>query len=311
MRSATLQSAAEPVSVCAAMFRGAFTALVTPFVNGQLDEAALTKLVETQIAGGIDGLVPCGTTGESAVLSHDEHLRVVELVTRGAAGRVPVIAGAGSNNTAEAIRLARACRDLGVAATLQITPYYNKPTQEGLVRHMTEVAESSGLPIVMYNVPGRTGCDMLPETVARLAEHELIVGIKEATGSMARASRVRELCGPNFDLLSGDDFTTLPLLAVGGHGVISVITNVVPGLFAHMCAAAAKDDWDHARELHYKVMPLLRSLFSVANPIPTKLALHLMGQIEPELRSPMHTLEESSPHYRELHTQLRNLELIK
>src|SRR5688572_745955 len=192
------------------MFRGAFTALVTPFRDGRVDDAALVRLVEDQIAGGINGLVPCGTTGESPCLSYAEHIHVIEVVMRAAKGRVPVLAGSGSNCTREAIELSRACKELGVAGTLQITPYYNKPTQEGLAAHFTEIADAVGLPIVLYNVPGRTGVDLLPETLAKLAKHSLVVGVKEATADMIRASRVRELCGPDFALLSGDDFTVLP-----------------------------------------------------------------------------------------------------
>ena len=205
------------------MFRGAYTALVTPMRDGRVDTDALEKLVEDQIAGGIHGLVPCGTTGESPSLSHAEHIHVVEVVMQAVRGRVPVLAGAGSNSTREAIELARACKELGVQGTLQITPYYNKPTQDGLVAHFSEIADAVGLPIVVYNVPSRTCVDLLPETAARLAQYPLLVGIKEATACMIRASRLRELCGPDFAMLSGDDFTIMPFMAVGGDGVIERI----------------------------------------------------------------------------------------
>jgi 4-hydroxy-tetrahydrodipicolinate synthase len=225
-------------------------------------------------------------------------------------GRVPVLAGAGSNDTVTAIEFSQACRKIGVAGTLQISPYYNKPTQQGLHDHFVAIAEASQLPAVVYNVPGRTCVDIKPDTVARLAQHELIVGIKEATGDMIRASRIRELCGPQFDLLSGDDFTAMPFLAVGGNGVISVGSNVVPHLFARMCEAAQTGRWDEARELHYRHLPLTRALFQTANPMPVKTALARLGMIAPEIRSPLHLLADESPQMAELETQLRNLELL-
>lgn len=262
------------------MFKGAYTALVTPFRDGRIDATALRKIVDEQIEQGIDGLVPCGTTGESPALSHAEHIRVVEIVMQAVGGRVPVLAGAGSNSTQEAIELARACKELGVAGTLQITPYYNKPTQQGLIAHMTTIADTVGLPVVVYNVPGRTCVDMLPETVAELAKHPNIVGIKEATGDMTRAARIRELCGNDFALLSGDDHTLLPFLAVGGDGVISVGSNCAPALFARLCKAAREGRWDEARELHYRQLPLSRALFAVTSPIPIKTAMAMLGKIE-------------------------------
>jgi 4-hydroxy-tetrahydrodipicolinate synthase len=291
------------------VFRGAYTALITPFRQGAVDEAALRRLVEAQIAAGIDGLVPCGTTGESPTLTHAEHVRVIEIVADAAAGRVPVVAGAGSNCTATAIEFSRECKRIGVAGTLQITPYYNKPTQEGLYAHFVAIAEASGLPMIVYNVPGRTSSDLLAETVARLARHELVAGIKEATADMVRASTLRELCGPDFDLLSGDDATLLPFLAVGGNGVISVGSNVAPQLFARLCSAAKAGRWDEARELHYRHLPLTRALFSVANPIPVKTAMARLGKCAPEIRPPLHLLADDSPELAELEAQLRNLEL--
>jgi 4-hydroxy-tetrahydrodipicolinate synthase len=291
------------------MFRGAYTALITPFRQGEVDEAALRRLVEAQIAAGIDGLVPVGTTGESPTLTHPEHIRVIEIVADAAAGRVPVVAGAGSNCTSTAIEFSRECKRIGVAGTLQITPYYNKPTQDGLYAHFVAIAEASGLPTVVYNVPGRTSSDLLPDTVARLARHELVVGIKEATADMVRASELRELCGPSFDLLSGDDATLLPFLAVGGDGVISVGSNVAPQLFVRLCSAARAGRWDEARDLHYRHLPLTRALFCVANPIPVKTAMAKLGKCAPEIRPPLQLLADDSPQLAELEAQLRNLEL--
>lgn len=292
------------------MFRGAYTALVTPFRGGRVDVEALERLVESQIAGGIHGLVPCGTTGESPTLTHAEQLEVIEIVIKTAAGRVPVLAGAGSNSTAEAIELSTACKALGATGTLQITPYYNKPTQSGLVAHFTRIAEASQLPIVLYNVPGRTCCDLLPETAAELAEHPLVVGIKEATASMERACALRELCGPDFDLLSGDDHTLLPFLSVGGNGVISVGSNIIPGVFAKLCEAARDGRWDEARELHLRQLPLTRALFTASSPIPLKTAMAKMGLIAPEIRLPLEMMAPG-PELDQLETELRNLELLK
>jgi 4-hydroxy-tetrahydrodipicolinate synthase len=289
------------------MFRGAYTALVTPFRDGHVDDAALVRLVEAQIAGGIHGLVPCGTTGESPCLSYAEHIHVVEVVMRAAAGRVPVLAGAGSNSTHEAIELSRACKELGVAGTLHVTPYYNKPTQEGLIAHFIAIADAVGLPIVLYNVPGRTGVDLLPETMAKLSKHPLVVGVKEATADMIRAARVRELCGPDFALLSGDDFTVLPLMALGGDGVISVGTNVVPALFVELVEAARADRWERARKLHYQLLPLSRALFSTTSPIPVKHAMAMLGRMGLEMRPPLVPLD---PDRNELAVLRRELETI-
>jgi 4-hydroxy-tetrahydrodipicolinate synthase len=293
------------------MFRGAFTALVTPFRDGRVDDAALVRLVEDQIAGGINGLVPCGTTGESPCLSYAEHIHVIEVVMRAARGRVPVLAGSGSNCTREAIELSRACKELGVAGTLQITPYYNKPTQEGLVAHFTEIADAIGLPLVAYNVPGRTGVDLLPETVAKLAKHPLIVGVKEATGDMIRASRIRELCGPDFALLSGDDFTLMPFLAVGGDGVISVGSNVVPEVFVGMCDAARAGRWDEAKAKHYAHLPLTRALFATTSPIPVKHALAMLGRMSIEMRTPLVPLDDDRVELAALRRELEALGLLK
>jgi 4-hydroxy-tetrahydrodipicolinate synthase len=289
-------------------FEGAYTALVTPMRGDGIDVDALERIVEEQIAGGIDGLVPCGTTGESPTLSHEEHLQVVEVVVRAARGRVPVLAGAGSNSTQEACDLARACKDLGADGTLQITPYYNKPTQSGLYAHFTAVAEASGLPMVLYNVPSRTCCDLDPTTLARLCQHPLVVGVKEATGDMTRAARIRELCGEGFSLLSGDDFTVLPFLAVGGNGVISVGSNLYPGLFARLVRAAAEGHWDEARRLHYRQLPLSRALFSVTSPEPVKAAMAMLGKCEPTIRLPLLPLPDDHPTRTELRRVLDTLE---
>jgi len=293
------------------MFRGAYTALVTPFHHDRLDEPAISRLAEQQIAGGVHGLVPCGTTGEAPTLSTSEHLRVVELTVQAAAGRVPVLAGASSYDTRHAIELARACKQLGAAGTLQVTPYYNRPTQAGLVAHFTAIAEASELPVVLYNVPGRTGVDLLPETVATLAHHPLIVGIKEATGDMTRLARIRELLGDNdrFDLLSGDDFTLLPFLALGGHGVISVTSNVAPRWLAHLCNAAAAGQWDEARSWHYRQLPLCRALFAQPSPIPVKSAMALLGRCHPDMRLPLLAIDPQSRDGQALADALQSLGL--
>ena len=280
------------------MFRGAYTALITPLRHDSLDEPAFLRHVAHQIEQGIDGIVPCGTTGEASTLSTAEHLRVVELAVQASAGRVPVLAGAAANDTRKAIELARLCKQAGVAGTLQVTPYYNKPTQAGLIAHFTAIAEASELPVVLYNVPGRTGVDLLPETVATLARHPLIVGIKEATGDMVRIARIRELLAGDdrFDLLSGDDFTILPFLALGGHGVISVTSNIIPAAIARICHAAAAGQWDQARAAHYDQLPLARALFSHPNPIAVKSALAILGRCAADMRLPLLAID---PHSRE------------
>ena len=294
------------------MFRGAYTALITPLRHDRVDEPALTRLVERQIADGVDGLVPCGTTGEASTLSTSEHLRVVELTVQAAAGRVPVLAGAAANDTRKAVELARACKQVGAAGTLQVTPYYNRPTQDGMVAHFLAIAEASELPVVVYNVPGRTGVDLLPETVATLARHPRVVGIKEATGDMVRLARIRELLGDNdrFALLSGDDFTLLPFLALGGHGVISVTSNVAPAWISALCSAAAAGRWDEARALHYRQLPLCRALFGQPNPIPVKSALALLGRCTAEMRLPLLAIDPQSREGQSLADALHTLGLL-
>ena len=273
------------------MFTGVITAIVTPFRRGVIDEEALRSLVEDQIANGIDGLVPAGTTGESPTLTFEEHIRVIEIVIQAAQKRVPVIAGTGSNSTPEAIELSLAAKKLGADGLLQVTPYYNKPSQEGLYRHFKATVEACPLPTLLYNVPGRTGCDLLPETIARLAEVPHIVGVKEATGSALRATQIVSRVPSKFVVLSGDDATAFPLYALGAKGVISVISNVAPADMAEMWDAAAAGNWDRARALHYKLLPLSEGLFIESNPVPVKSALAMMGRIADELRAPLYPLE--------------------
>lgn len=272
------------------MFTGCITALVTPLRNGGLDEEALRRLVDEQIAAGIDGLVPVGTTGESPTLSFEEHIRVIKVVVEQARKRVPVIAGTGANATREAIELSRAAREVGADGMLQVTPYYNKPTQDGLYRHFKAIVDEAPLPTVVYNVPGRTGCDLLPETVERLCDIPLIVGVKEATGSAQRAAQIIARVGDRLAVLSGDDATAFPLYALGGKGVISVVSNVAPADMSAMWDAAAAGDWARARALHYKLFPLSEGLFIEANPIPVKAALAMMGRIADEIRPPLYPM---------------------
>jgi 4-hydroxy-tetrahydrodipicolinate synthase len=276
------------------MFSGSMTALITPFRSGEFDEAAFRDLIEWQIASGTDGLVPCGTTGESATLSHEEHDRVVEVCIDAAAGRVPVIAGAGSNSTREALRLTRHAKEAGADGALLITPYYNKPTQEGLYRHYSTIAGEVDIPLVMYNVPSRTGTNLLPETVARLAKLPGIVAVKEATADLKQISSIIQLCGDGIAVLSGDDFTVLPLLEVGGKGVISVVSNVAPADMAGLIDAFAAGDHDRARSLHYRLLPLSEAMFLETNPIPVKTALAMMGKVDPELRLPLSPMSEGA-----------------
>jgi len=271
-----------------ATFQGSIVAMVTPFKGGRVDEAKVRELVEFHVASGTDGIVPCGTTGESPTLSHDEHKRVVELVVEAARGRVPVIAGTGSNSTAEAIDLTRHAAKAGASAALVVNPYYNKPTQEGLYRHFRAVAEATALPILAYNIASRTAVNVETDTLARLVRDcPTIVGVKEASGSLDQMTQVILACGPDFTVLSGDDNLTLPLMAVGGRGVISVIANFVPRETAEMTHAALAGDWKHARELHLKLFPLARAAFIETNPIPVKEAMAMMGMLEPEFRLPM------------------------
>jgi 4-hydroxy-tetrahydrodipicolinate synthase len=269
------------------MFSGTFTALVTPFKNGEVDVEALEGMVEFQIQHGISGLVPCGTTGETPAMSEEEDRVVVETVVRIANGRVPVIAGTGSNSTNMAIKYTRMAQEVGADGSLQVAPYYNKPTQEGLFRHFAAIAESTDLPLILYNIPGRTSVTISAETMARLAEISNIVGVKDSTLSMNMISDVISLCGEGFDVLSGDDPMTLPLIALGGRGVISVASNVAPGAVSDMVNALLSDDSERSRELHYDLLPLFRALFVETNPIPVKTAASLLGLCSDEMRLPL------------------------
>jgi 4-hydroxy-tetrahydrodipicolinate synthase len=269
------------------MFSGAFTALVTPFKNGEVDVEALEGLVEFQIQQGVNGLVPCGTTGESPALSEAEDRLVIETVVRVTSGRVPVVAGTGSNSTDMAVKYTRMAEEAGADGSLQVAPYYNKPTQEGLYRHFATIAESTALPLILYNIPGRTSVTINAETMARLAEVPNIVGVKDSTLSMNMAGDVKYLCGDEFDVLSGDDPMTLPLMSLGGTGVISVASNVAPGAVSDMVAALLSGDFDRGRELHYQLLPLFRALFFETNPIPVKAAASLLGLCSDEMRLPL------------------------
>lgn len=276
-------------------FGGAFTALVTPLKNNVIDEEAYRSLIEWQIEQGIDGVVPCGTTGESATLSHHEHKKVISICVDQVKGRVPVIAGAGSNCTSEAVDLTRYAKDAGADAALHITPYYNKPTPDGLVAHFKAIASEVSIPFIVYNVPGRTSLNVMPKTVARIfREIPEAVGIKEATGNLKQVSEVIEECGPEFIVLSGDDFTVLPLLSMGGHGVISVVSNIVPGLMHGMCRAFFNNDLEQARKFHFEMAPLCRAMFFETNPIPVKTALAMMGRVNKEFRLPMVPMQEEN-----------------
>lgn len=268
--------------------QGAWTALVTPLRGGKVDVGALEALVEEQIRGGIDGLVPCGTTGEAPTLSLEEHELVVRTTVAVARGRVPVMAGCGSNDTHKAIELTRLAKRCGVQAALHVMPYYNKPTQDGLVAHMAAILKDAPLPSVVYNVPTRTVTDLLPETIARMArELPEVVGVKEASGNVLRSQKVVELVGDRLAVLSGDDAMTLPILAVGGVGVVSVTSNLAPGRVAEVCRVWAGGDATLARKVHFALLPLHEVLFVETSPAPVKAALQLLGKMDDELRLPL------------------------
>jgi len=291
-------------------FQGSFVALVTPFRNGQVDEAKLRELVELHVASGTDGLIPCGTTGESPTLRHDEHRRVVELVVEAARMRIPVIAGTGSNSTREAIDLTKHAERAGASGALVVNPYYNKPTQEGLYQHFRAVADAVSIPIIAYNIQSRTAINVETATLARLARDcHNIVGVKEASGSLDQMSQVIAACGPNFSVLPGDDNLTLPLLAIGGHGVVSVIANIVPREVADMVHAALDGDFKRAREVHYRLFPLARAAFLETNPIPIKEAMAIAGMLEPEFRLPMCRMSDTNRET--LRAVLRQYALVK
>ncbi len=290
------------------MFKGSVVAIVTPFKKGKVDEKALGDLIEWHISQGTNGIVPCGTTGEASTLDYKEHYRVIEFTVKTVQKRVPVIAGTGANATDETVMITKQAKKYGADAALLVSPYYNKPTQEGLYRHYKAVAEAVDIPIVLYNVPGRTAVNILPSTVARLAEIANIVAIKEASGDMKQVSEIIRLCGDKITVISGDDFTTLPLLALGGKGVISVSANVAPKDMSMMCSLWMKGQHDRARAIHYKLEPLNAAMFIETNPIPVKTALAMMGKIQEELRLPL--CEMSSANKDKLRKVLVDLKLI-
>ncbi|GBE34622.1 4-hydroxy-tetrahydrodipicolinate synthase [bacterium BMS3Bbin06] len=276
------------------MFEGSMVAIVTPFKDGKIDEEAFSELIEWHIAEGTDAIVPCGTTGESATLEYDEHYRVIEIAIKTVNKRLPVIAGTGANSTDETITLTGRAKELGADGALLVAPYYNKPTQEGVYRHYRAVAESVDLPLVLYNVPGRTAINISPSTVARLAEIENIVAIKEASANMRQVSDIIRLCGERITVLSGDDFTIYPIMMLGGRGVISVSANVLPKALSELCAACNRGDFKRAREIHYMVEPLNAAMFIETNPIPVKTALSMMGKIREEFRLPLCEMAEGN-----------------
>lgn len=270
------------------MFRGVFTALATPFTaRGDVDEKALHDLIESQIQAGVSGLVPMGTTGESPTLSHEEHARIIEKVIKQAAGRVPIIAGTGSNSTDEAIDLTRKAKAMGATATLQVVPYYNKPNMEGMYRHFMAIADKVDLPMIIYNIAGRTGKNMDTDTLMRCAQNPLVVGVKEASGDLGQMMDVLARRPQNFCVLSGDDNLTLPLITMGGDGVISVVSHLIPEDMMEICNAAFRGDLAKAREIHYRRLPLFKAMFSDTNPIPVKTAMAMQGRMEENFRLPM------------------------
>ncbi|MDP2912527.1 MAG: 4-hydroxy-tetrahydrodipicolinate synthase [Candidatus Omnitrophota bacterium] len=269
------------------MFKGSMVALVTPFKNGKVDEKGLRRLIDFHVENGTSALVPCGTTGESATLSYAEHDLVIELVIRFAKGRIPVIAGTGSNSTEEAIMLTNHAKEAGADASLQVSPYYNRPTQQGLYLHFKAIAEAVDIPIILYNIASRTGVNIEPETFARLAGIRNIAGVKEASGSLEQMSRIKKLCPKKFLLISGDDALTLPVMAIGGVGIISVVANIIPRDVAAMCAAFAEGDIKKAQGLHYNMLGLVKAMFIETNPIPVKTAMGLLKMCGPEMRLPL------------------------
>jgi 4-hydroxy-tetrahydrodipicolinate synthase len=270
------------------------TALVTPFRGGQVDMQALAALVEAQIEGGINALVPCGSTGESATLTHEEHVAVVREVVRVARGRVPVIAGTGSNSTAEAIRLTRGAEEVGASAALLISPYYNRPTQEGIYRHYAAVADQTGLPLIVYNIPGRTSSNITPETMARLARLPSIAGVKEASGNLGQVLEMIDESGPDFAVYAGDDILTLPIMAAGGRGVISVGANLMPRAFVELTDALTAGDLERSRMLNHRLLPLMLALTLEVNPIPVKTGLAMMGRCADEFRLPLTSMSSAA-----------------
>jgi 4-hydroxy-tetrahydrodipicolinate synthase len=290
------------------LFEGVFTALVTPFRDGEVDEPALRELVEHQVAAGVDGVVPCGSTGEAATLSHAEHGRVVEIVVQAARRRVQVLAGTGSNNTRESIELTRHAKAVGADGALLISPYYNKPTQEGIVAHYAAIARDTGFPLVVYNIPGRTASNILPATLARLADVEHVVGVKESCGDIVQISEVVAQCPEGFSVLSGDDALILPVLAVGGRGVVSTTSNVAPQEILELVRSFRAGDHARALRVHQRLLPLFRALFCETNPIPVKAALALQGRIRDEIRLPLTKLTQ--PNRERLQVALKEQGLV-
>ena len=285
------------------MIHGSLVAIVTPFKNSRIDEEALKKLIEFQIENGTHGIVPCGTTGESPTLSHEEHEYVIELTVKAVKKRVPVIAGTGSNSTKEAIRLTRFAEQIGADAALLVVPYYNKPTQEGLYLHFKQIASQVSIPIILYNIPGRSGVNMNPETIFRLARDcKNIIGVKEASGSLVQASKILYLCGRDFLLYSGEDALNFPLLAIGARGFITVTANIAPRDVADLYEHFAKGDYEKAKELHYRLLPLNEALFIETNPIPVKAALSMMDKVVYEYRYPLCQMADNN--YKELRKAL-------
>ncbi len=292
------------------MFKGSIVAIVTPFHNGKVDEKKLRDLIDFQIKNGTSGIVPCGTTGESATLNFDEHGKVIEITIDQVNKRVPVIAGTGSNSTEEAIILTKQAAGAGADASLQVSPYYNRPTQAGLYEHFKAIAQSVDIPIILYNIASRTGVNIEPETIAKLAQDcKNIVAVKEASGSLDQMSRIRQLCPKSFDLISGDDSLTLPVLSIGGTGIISVVANIVPGEVADLVSAFEKGDIRKAQQLHYKLLPLIKAVFIETNPIPVKTAMGLLGMCQPDLRLPMCSM--SAANLEKLKKALKDYGLLK
>ncbi len=292
------------------MFKGSIVALVTPFQNGRVDEAKIKELVEFHIENGTDGIVPCGTTGESPTLSTEEHEHVVEICIASVAGRIPVLAGTGSNSTAEAVTLTKHAAKSGADGALIVSPYYNKPTQKGLYLHFKAIAQSVNIPIILYNIAGRTAVNIAPETMAQLAgDCKNIIGVKEASGSLDQMQMIKELCPESFLLLSGDDALTLPVLSIGGAGVISVVANIVPADVARLVKTFRAGNLEEARRIHYKLFPLVRAMFLETNPIPVKKAMELLGHCSGELRLPL--CEMTDENLRKLKSALQKYGLLE
>ncbi len=292
------------------MLKGSIVALVTPFAEGKVDEAKLKELVEFHIQNGTQGILPCGTTGESPTLTPDEHDRVIEICINASKKKIPILAGTGSNSTDEAIALTRHAAKAGADASLQVTPYYNKPMQEGLYRHFKAVADSVDIPIILYNIAGRTARNIEPETMARLAKDcKNIIGVKEASGSLDQASAIRALCGDHFLIFSGDDALTLPMMAIGGTGVISVVANIVPRDVVALCQAFEAGHLKKAQDIHYQLLPLVKTMFIETNPIPIKTAMGLLKMCSEDLRLPMTCASEKS--YEKIKQALKDYGLLK